>query len=41
MPHPISSSLMSRYMLSADDSQCFHHSKVGEMLSGFEEKWMQ
>ena len=27
MPRPISSSLMSRYVLSAEDSQCFHHSK--------------
>ena len=27
MPQPISSSLMSRYVLNAEDSQCFHHSK--------------
>ena len=31
VPQPISSSLMSRYMLNAEDSQCFHHSKVEEM----------
>ena len=41
MPQPISSSLMSRYVLNAEDSQCFHHLKVEEMGSGFEEKWMQ
>ena len=28
MPQPISSSLMSRYVLHAEDSQCFHHSKI-------------
>ena len=28
MPQPISSSLMSRYVLNAEDSQCFHHSKM-------------
>ena len=28
MPQPISSSLMSRYVLNAKDSQCFHHSKM-------------
>ena len=28
MPQPISSSLMSRYVLIAEDSQSFHHSKM-------------
>ena len=28
MPQPINSSLMSRYMLSADDSQCFITQKL-------------
>ena len=28
MPHPISLSLMSRYVLNAEDSQCFQSSKM-------------
>ena len=28
MPQPISSSLMSRYVLNAEDSQCFQPSKM-------------
>ena len=28
MPHPISSSLMSRYVSNAEDSQCFQPSKT-------------
>ena len=31
MPQPSSYSLMSRYVLNAEDSQCFHHLKNEEM----------
>ena len=41
MPQPISSSLMSRYVLNAKDSQCFQPSKMKKCEEDFEERRMQ
>ena len=41
MPQPISSSLISRYVPNAEDSQCFQPSKMKKCEVDFEERWMQ
>ena len=41
MPQPISSSLMSRHVLNAKDSQCFQQSKMKKCEVDFEERRMQ
>ena len=41
MPQPISSSLMSKYVLSAEDLQCFQPSKLKKCEVDFEERRMQ
>ena len=41
VPQPISSSLMSRYVLNAEDSQCFQPSKMKKCEVDFEERRMQ
>ena len=41
MPQPISSSLISRDVMNAEDSQCVHHLQNEEMCSGFKEGRMQ
>ena len=41
MPQPFSSSLMSRYVLSAEDLQCFQPSKMKKCEVDFKDKRMQ
>ena len=41
MPRPISSSLMSRLVLNAEDKQCFHQSKMKKCEVDLKERMMQ
>ena len=41
MPQPISSSSMSRYVLSTEDLQCFQPSKMKKCEVDFEDRRMQ
>ena len=41
VPQPISSSLMSRYVLSAEDLKCFQPSKMKKCEVDFEERRIQ
>ena len=41
MPQPFSSSLMSRYVLNAEDLQCFQPSKMKKCEVDFKDRRMQ